>query len=121
MENIIFYQDKKKGVKLLTQKSTDPNVADPQNNTEKHLLKIAPALPLNNRRSLYVRSHSTLNAASISKAQDYSVYDCIALQTGPEGHLRVSRTQNEKEKHPDRISLDRRGLTHVPVIEAEPK
>ncbi|CAG9765800.1 unnamed protein product [Ceutorhynchus assimilis] len=113
--------EKKKGVRLLTQKSTDPNVVNAKTNTEKHLLKIAPALPFNNRRSLYVRSHSTLNAASISKAPDGNVYDCVALQTGPDGILRVSRTQNEKENHPDRISLDRRGLTHIPFIDGEPR
>ncbi|ERL86235.1 hypothetical protein D910_03645, partial [Dendroctonus ponderosae] len=90
-----------------------------KNNSDKQLLKIAPALPLNSRRPLYVRSHSTLNAASISKAQENPVYDCIALQAGPDGVLCVSRTQNEKEKQPDRISLDRRGLTHIPVIEGE--
>lgn len=113
--------DKKKSIRLVTQKSTDQNAIETQNQTEKHLLKIAPALPCNNRRTLYVRSNSTLNAGSLSKIHESSAYDCPTLQTGPEGVLRVSRTQNEKEKHPDRISLDRRGLTHVPVIEAEPR
>ncbi|XP_050295004.1 leucine-rich repeat-containing protein 49 isoform X2 [Anthonomus grandis grandis] len=113
--------DKKKSLRLTTQKSTDPNGTEPPPNAEKHLLKIAPALPPNNKRSLYVRSHSTLNAASIAKVQENSAYDCVALQPSPDGFLRVSRTQNEKEKHPDRISLDRRGLTHVPVIEGEPR
>lgn len=45
----------------------------------------------------------------------------MALQTGPDGVLRVSRSQNEKETHPDRICLDRRGLTHVPIIDGEPR
>ncbi|ENN70784.1 hypothetical protein YQE_12449, partial [Dendroctonus ponderosae] len=111
--------EKKKGVRLLPQKTSDATAPSSKNNSDKQLLKIAPALPLNSRRPLYVRSHSTLNAASISKAQENPVYDCIALQAGPDGVLCVSRTQNEKEKQPDRISLDRRGLTHIPVIEGE--
>ncbi|KAF7265554.1 uncharacterized protein LOC143195787 [Rhynchophorus ferrugineus] len=110
--------DKKKNYRYIPQRSVDQNGVE--ENSEKHLLKIAPALPINNRR-IYVRSHSTLNAASISKVQEQSIFDCIALQTGSDGISRVSRSQNEKEKHPDRISLDRRGLTHVPIIEGEPR
>lgn len=70
---------------------------------------------------MYVRSHSTLNATSICKGQENSGFDSVALQTGPDGVLRVSRSQNEKETHPDRICLDRRGLTHVPIIDGEPR
>ncbi|XP_066245936.1 leucine-rich repeat-containing protein 49 [Euwallacea similis] len=113
--------ERKKSVRLPAQKSIGPNAVPPQSSSEKHLLQIASALPNTERRSLYVRSHSTLNATSICKGQDSSAYDYIALQAGPDGVLRVSRTQNEKERHPDRICLDRRGLTHIPVIEAEPR
>lgn len=35
--------------------------------------------------------------------------------------LQVLRTPKEKEKNPDRISLDRRGLNVIPVIHDEPK
>lgn len=36
------------------------------------------------------------------------------------GFWRIQRTHKEKEKHPDRINLDRRGLTTLPIIENEP-
>lgn len=36
------------------------------------------------------------------------------------GFWRIQRTQKEKERHPDRINLDRRGLTTLPIIENEP-
>lgn len=90
--------------------------------SEKGLLKIAPALPVKDKRSLYVRSHSSLNANSVSKRQDNSnLNETVVVQTHNDGLLRVSRVPEEKEAHPDRICLDRRGLSAIPVIEAEPK
>lgn len=90
--------------------------------SEKGLLKIAPALPVKDKRSLYVRSHSSLNANSVSKRQDNSnSNETVVVQTHNDGLLHVSRLQEEKEAHPDRMCLDRKGLSAIPVIEAEPK
>ncbi|KAL1514064.1 hypothetical protein ABEB36_003387 [Hypothenemus hampei] len=113
------FVDKRKSGKLLTQQPRPSNSLQPR--SERHVLQIAHAIPPNNLQPLYVRSHSTLNSTSLSKVKDGPNDDCTSLQSGPDGVLRVSRTQNEKETHPDRISLDRRGLTHVPIIEAEPR
>lgn len=91
--------------------------------SEKGLLKIAPALPVKDKRSLYVRSHSSLNANSVSKKQENNanINETVVVQTHNDGLLHVSRIQEEKEAHPDRMCLDRRGLSAIPVIEAEPK
>lgn len=79
-------------------------------------------MPLKNGRSFYVRSHSFLNASPASKVYDGpNVCDSIIVQAHTDGTLHVSRLQEEKEALPDRISLDRRGLTVVPIIEGEPK
>lgn len=98
-------------------KSIDHNV--PQQ-ADKNLLKIAPALPVTDKRSLYVRSHSTLNSSNLTNFHD-SILSEPKLRSRPDGCLHVSRLQEEKETQPDRISLDRRGLTNIPVIEGEPK
>ena len=48
--------------------------------------------------------------------------DIITLQQSGEGRMVVAtRTVAEREKNPDRISLDRRGLTTFPNIVDEPK
>lgn len=90
--------------------------------TEKGLLKIAPALPINDKRSLYVRSHSSLNSNSTCKRQDnLNFNEPIAIRTNPDGLLHVSRLQGEKEIQPDRICLDKRGLSAIPIIDGEHK
>lgn len=89
-----------------------------QQTDEKNLLQIAPALPTKDRRNFYVRSHSTLNASTVSKLHESSLCEPL-LQTFADGSVHVSRLQEEKEAHPDRISLDRRGLTLVPFIDGE--
>ncbi|CAH1107640.1 unnamed protein product [Psylliodes chrysocephalus] len=111
--------DKKKSFRLQTAvKSIDQN----ERQTEKSLLKIGPALPGRDRRSFYVRSHSTLNASALSKIHDNSVFcEAVILRTHSDGLLHVSRIQEEKETHQDRISLDRRGITSIPIIDGEPK
>lgn len=77
---------------------------------DKHFLTIAPALPSK-------RAHTTLTA---SNNNDAPLSDNVTLQTLPGGGgVCVVRTQSEKEKNPDRISLDRRGLTVLPVIQGE--
>lgn len=90
--------------------------------SEKGLLKIAPALPIKDKRSLYVRSHSSLNANSIPRKHENSNFnEAVVLQAHHDGLLHVSRVQTEKETQPDRLCLDRRGLSAIPIIEGEPK
>nr|XP_023022327.1 leucine-rich repeat-containing protein 49 [Leptinotarsa decemlineata] len=112
--------EKKKSFRLQTHvKSIDQN--DQQ--AEKNLLKIAPALSVKDKRGLYVRSHSTLNASALTKGQHdtSSLCEPALLRTHTDGLLHVSRLQEEKETQPDRISLDRRGLVSIPIIDGEPR
>lgn len=89
---------------------------------EKALLKIGPALPVRDKRSLYVRSHSSLNANSLCKKQENSNFgESVVIHTNHDGLVHVSRLQEEKEAQQDRICLDRRGLCVIPIIEGEPK
>lgn len=44
----------------------------------------------------------------------------VANSNGTHGFWRIQRTFREKEKLPDRINLDRRGLTTLPIIDNEP-
>ncbi|KAJ8962639.1 hypothetical protein NQ318_001032 [Aromia moschata] len=112
--------EKKKVVRIQKQyQSIDQNEAQ---QTERNLLKIAPALPTKDKRNLYVRSHSSLNALSVTKFHESrSLSESVVLRTHPDGSVHVSRLQEEKEAHPDRISLDRRGLTCIPFIDGEPR
>ncbi|EEB15486.1 conserved hypothetical protein [Pediculus humanus corporis] len=45
--------------------------------------------------------------------------DVVYLQTNPEGFIQATRSQRDRDKNPDRISLDRRGLTHLPNFVSE--
>ncbi|RZF40601.1 hypothetical protein LSTR_LSTR007484 [Laodelphax striatellus] len=45
----------------------------------------------------------------------------VFLQTNNEGKIQASRSQKDRERNPDRISLDRRGLTTVPILVGENK
>lgn len=80
-----------------------------QETPNKHFLTIAPALPLQDKRK---RAHTTLTTAS-------DATDSVTVQSLPDGSVLVVRSQAEKEKNPDRINLDRRGLTVLPVIQGE--
>ncbi|XP_060535120.1 leucine-rich repeat-containing protein 49 isoform X2 [Cylas formicarius] len=116
--------DKKKVIKTVNQKRIEQNDVGKEQKcveTEKNLLKIGPALPTKDKRCPYVRSQSTLSSSTVSKLQDHAYYPIVTLHPNSDGTVQVSRTQNEKEKFPDRISLDRRGLTKVPIIQGEPK
>lgn len=116
--NHFQFKDKKRNLKAQNLRTFGLNVRD----SEKGLLNIAPALPVTDKRGLYVRSHSSLNAKSISKRQHNSnVHDSIVIHTHPDGLLHVSRLQEEKETQVDRICLDRRGLSAIPIINGEPK
>ncbi|CAH0550353.1 unnamed protein product [Brassicogethes aeneus] len=105
--------EKKKPLRL------QQTIKAPEHHEEKNLLKIQPALPNRVKRS-FIRSHSTLNASSLAKGNDsFNLCDPVNLQTYTEGTVHVSRSQAEKEKNCDKISLDRRGLINFPVIDGE--
>lgn len=81
------------------------------NNTQltanKHFLTIAPALPQDKCK----RTHTVLTCPDVT--------DSVTVQSLPDGTVVVIRSQAEKEKNPDRLSLDRKGLTVLPVIQGE--
>nr|CAD7577730.1 unnamed protein product [Timema californicum] len=45
----------------------------------------------------------------------------LLKKTTPEGRIQATRSRKERERNPDRITLDRRGLTQLPVIVGEPR
>lgn len=49
--------------------------------------------------------------------QQVSDTSCVVVENGVH---KIRRTSKEKEKIPDRINLDRRGLCTIPVIDSEP-
>lgn len=63
------------------------------------------------------QQHHHLGAASNAPLQGQAAAVSVPSNSG---FWRVQRTAKEKEKLPDRINLDRRGLTALPVIEDEP-
>ncbi|GJQ76209.1 hypothetical protein Trydic_g1951 [Trypoxylus dichotomus] len=85
--------------------------------TDKHLLTIGPALPPQHKK-VYKRSHSTINTSI--KHDNIPRITTLTLQM-QSNDIHVSRSQKEKEKYPDRINLDRRGLNIFPILEDEPK
>lgn len=112
-------QERKRLVKTPNFRTVDKDVHD----SEKGLLNIGPALPVKDKRSFYVRSHSSLNANTVCKAQqnNSNFSESVVVKAHPDGFLHVSRLQEEKERHPDRICLDRKGLSALPIIDGEPK
>lgn len=126
----------------------DINHIDGNNNDNANLLKIESVVPklnrLNNNNKLIFRSNSTLNSSylrnvnhdipinikgmsntfsksnnNVTNANLPSEDNNIVITT-QNGITRIKRTPNDREKHPDRINLDRRGLTFVPYIDDEP-
>lgn len=89
------------------------------------LLKIesvVPAASRNPNKSIY-RSYSTLSSGYFKKINETKAeHDQRKSNTSnvQNGFWRIQRSSKEKEKLPDRINLDRRGLTSLPVIEDEP-
>ncbi|KAK9872354.1 hypothetical protein WA026_017812 [Henosepilachna vigintioctopunctata] len=98
---------------------TDTSI-EVQESQNDNFLKIGPAIPSDERRKLYKRSNTTVNFANVTKpTESQFLYDSVSFQTNHDGSIIVTRTQKQKEKDIDRISLDRRGLTHIPIIEGE--
>lgn len=89
--------------------------------TNKAFLTIGPALPSSDSKKSLKKVHSTLSASNLKKQDATLFYEQVTLQTASDGTIQVLRTQKEKEKNPDRISLDRRGLTVLPIIQGEPR
>lgn len=89
------------------------------------LLKIESVLPTlsrNPNKSIY-RSYSTLSSGYFKKTPDVRSELERKLQNtqnNQNGFWRIQRSPKEKEKLPDRINLDRRGLTALPIIDDEP-
>ncbi|KAE8750420.1 hypothetical protein FOCC_FOCC002714 [Frankliniella occidentalis] len=59
------------------------------------------------------------NAGVVGVLRPGETADDGELQSMHDGRLQVARTVKEKEKNPDRISLDRRGLNAVPLMPGE--
>lgn len=89
-------------------KQAIPPAKTTHDTTNKNFLTIAPALPLQQQQQ-------RKRAQIVTDVEPHAV----TLQTLPDGCVAVVRSQAEKEKNPDRISLDRRGLTVLPVIQGE--
>ncbi|XP_055716509.1 uncharacterized protein LOC129810209 [Phlebotomus papatasi] len=104
--------------------------------TAQTLLKIESVVPKIGTRSskLTKRSHSTLSVALVKKLNESRRnvqlangceekqspgYGVSWMQT-QNGVCKIRRTDQDKLKLPDRINLDRRGLTMIPFIENEP-
>ncbi|KAJ8717087.1 hypothetical protein PYW08_005486 [Mythimna loreyi] len=81
-------------------------------------LQIRPALQ-DPRAALAQRSNTTLSGNDFVLKED-SKDESINLQAVGEGKVQLSRTPQEKDRLPDRISLDRRGLSSIPHIVGEP-
>ncbi|XP_058808436.1 leucine-rich repeat-containing protein 49 [Phymastichus coffea] len=100
-----------------------------KDNKESQFLTIAPALPVLTKapviQKLTKRSYSTYSSSSSSyQTKNDQVGGCnvVNLQQSEEGEFVVaSRDPQEREKNPDRICLDRRGLTTFPYIVDEPR
>ncbi|KOB64173.1 Uncharacterized protein OBRU01_24521 [Operophtera brumata] len=82
----------------------------------KLFLQIRPAIA-DPRAVLSQRSHTTLTGNDFKGDVKE---DSVNLQAVGEGKVQLSRTPQEKDRLPDRISLDRRGLSSIPNIVGEP-
>ncbi|KAG8227084.1 hypothetical protein J437_LFUL007421 [Ladona fulva] len=76
--------------------------------------------PLPTPRRLARRSYSTLSSSSPKDAK-MGPCEMVFLSTTVEGKIQATRHQKEKEKNPDRICLDKRGITSFPVFVGEGK
>ncbi|XP_061720800.1 leucine-rich repeat-containing protein 49 isoform X2 [Cydia pomonella] len=90
---------------------------DPAAGGERLFLQIRPALA-DHRASIH-RSNTLLTGGDGITKED-SKDDSIDLQAVGEGKVQLSRTPQEKDRLPDRITLDRRGLSSIPHIVGEP-
>ncbi|XP_060805742.1 leucine-rich repeat-containing protein 49 [Amyelois transitella] len=80
-------------------------------------LQIKPAIA--DPRGALTRSQTTLSGNDLQRKDD-GRDGSINLQAVGEGKVQLSRTPQEKDRLPDRITLDRRGLSSIPHIVGEP-
>ncbi|CAG4987088.1 unnamed protein product [Colias eurytheme] len=80
-------------------------------------LQIKPAIA--DPRATLQRSNTTFTGNTYV-GRNEGKDDVINLQAVGEGKVQLSRTPQEKDRLPDRISLDRRGLSSIPHIVGEP-
>ncbi|XP_055549986.1 uncharacterized protein LOC129732778 [Wyeomyia smithii] len=98
-----------------------------------------------NRLKTFHRSHSTLGTAYLKKAGEKRLFvprEAVNDQVGespknqqhpnhsepqPDGSVLIQngittirRSERDREKHPDRVNLDRKGLGSIPIIDDEP-
>ncbi|XP_049876574.1 leucine-rich repeat-containing protein 49 [Pectinophora gossypiella] len=81
-------------------------------------LQIRPAIA-DPRAAFAQRSHTILSGNDYVPKDDVRD-ETINLQAVGEGKVQLSRTPQEKDRLPDRITLDRRGLSSIPHIVGEP-
>ncbi|CAH0401174.1 unnamed protein product [Chilo suppressalis] len=81
-------------------------------------LQIRPAFA-DPRAAFVQRSNTLLSSNDYIQKQDEKD-DTISLQAVGGGKVQLSRTPQEKDRLPDRITLDRRGLSSIPHIVGEP-
>ncbi|KAG6456164.1 hypothetical protein O3G_MSEX009598 [Manduca sexta] len=81
-------------------------------------LQIRPAIA-DPRHALVQRSNTILSGHDFVPREDIKD-EMINMQAVGEGKVQLSRTAQEKDRLPDRISLDRRGLSSIPHIVGEP-
>ncbi|OAD59335.1 Leucine-rich repeat-containing protein 49 [Eufriesea mexicana] len=106
--------------------SIETNIENQQNN---NFLIIAPALPILPEApippKLFKRRYNSFSPSDSPFNIEHDKVDgsnTVTLQWTSEGKTIVAtRTAAEKEKSPDRICLDRRGLTTFPNIIGEPR
>ncbi|XP_045460389.1 leucine-rich repeat-containing protein 49 [Harmonia axyridis] len=91
-----------------------------QKTSNASFLKIGPAIPSDERKKLYKRSNTSLNLGAVTQTSNTQyLYDFVILKPDQNGSIIISRSQKQKEKDPDRITLDRKGLVSIPLIEGE--
>ncbi|XP_071441990.1 leucine-rich repeat-containing protein 49 [Hetaerina americana] len=76
--------------------------------------------PLRTPRRLNQRSYSTHSTPTVNNDK-MGPLETVFLNTTVEGKIHATRHQKEKERNPDRISLDKRGITSFPTFLGEGK
>ncbi|XP_012163843.2 leucine-rich repeat-containing protein 49 isoform X1 [Bombus terrestris] len=107
----------------------EPIVSHTENQENNNFLTIAPALPILPGApippKLFKRRYNLFSPTDSPYDIEHDKVDgsnAVTLQWTSEGKtVMATRTSTEKEKSPDRICLDRRGLTSFPNIIGEPR
>ncbi|XP_013162951.1 PREDICTED: leucine-rich repeat-containing protein 49 [Papilio xuthus] len=97
-----------------------PRVETPQSGDDRLFLQIKPALADPRAAHPAIQRSSTILTGNDYGNKGDGKDDVLNLQAVGEGKVQLSRTPQEKDRLPDRISLDRRGLSSIPNIVGEP-